>query len=292
MRHAIVFALLASTSLARADEVEDLVAKGEELAKAGELSQAIASFKAADAKQPRAKHACLIGLAYTRRELWPQAELFFALCRTRATAADPLPDWIDDAEATLAAKLVAIHAAPITIVVEPADAHPILTVSSFEPDEVFAPRTIHLGRGMHVIEASAPGYVTARQEVAIASEQPQTVTITLHPPEVPKPPPPPVVVPSRVPWIVGGGGVAIGLVGAAVQLFVYKPARDKLASAGNVFAYADDLPPFRRDRDITIALYAGALAVVAAAITLHYTVYHVAVAADAHGAMATLEWHR
>ncbi len=49
-------------------KVDALVAEGEALAKAGNFSAATEKWKSADKVVPRAKHACLIGLAYTRRE--------------------------------------------------------------------------------------------------------------------------------------------------------------------------------------------------------------------------------
>src|SRR5258708_1585793 len=113
---------------ARGDEVSDLEKRGEELAKRSEYTQAITAFKEADRRTPRAAHACMIGLAYMRRELWPQAELFFALCEKRAVPGDQPPSWIDEAEHTLASKLSAARIPAVTVVVTPADAH--LTVSS------------------------------------------------------------------------------------------------------------------------------------------------------------------
>src|SRR4029079_11617073 len=90
-----ILVLQATALLAHADEVDDLEAKGEELAKQNEYTQAITVFKQADAKRPRAAHACMIGLAYMRREAWPQAELFLALCEKRAAPGDQPPDWTD-----------------------------------------------------------------------------------------------------------------------------------------------------------------------------------------------------
>jgi hypothetical protein len=258
-------ALVALVGTARA--VDDLVAKGEEAAKQLQFSQAIQAFKAADAKRPRAKHACLIGLAYTRRELWPQAELFFAACRARATADDPLPDWVGAAETQLAAKLAAIDAAAVTIVVTPPNAK--LTVSSFEPDERFPPRTIHLAHGKHVIEASAPGFVTTTREVVVTTNDPQTVAIELHPPPPPPPPPPPLA-----PRIVIAGGAALAVAGGAFQLFVYKPAHDKLAAAPNVFAYDAAKHGFEVRREITLAIYGAAAVTLAIGIVLELRGHH------------------
>jgi len=257
-------ALVALVGVARADDVDDLVAKGEDAAKQLQFSQAIQAFKAADAQRPRAKHACLIGLAYTRRELWPQAELFFAACRARATADDPLPDWIGAAETQLAAKLAAIDVAAVTIVVTAPNAK--LTVSSFEPDETFPPRTIHLARGKHVIEASAPGFQSATREIVVTGNAPQTVAIELHPP--PPPPPPPAPPPPLAPRLVIAGGAALAVAGGAYQLFVYKPARDQLAAAPNVFAYAAAKHTFEVRRDVTVALYGAAAVTLAVGIVL------------------------
>ncbi len=276
---------------ARADDVDDLVAQGEELAKASEFSRAIAAFKAADAKRPQAKLSCLIALAYTRRELWPQAELFLAQCQTRATADDPLPDWFEQAQATLADKLLAIHAAEITITVTPATAR--VTVSSFESDEVFAPRAIHLARGRYTIEASATGYVTASRDVVVDSDRPQTVEIALKTPAelAPPPPPPPEPEPPRAPlYVIAAGGV-VGLGGLAYHLLVFKPAYDRLASAPNVFAYADDRPDFRTKRDVTIGIYSAAAVTIAIGAILHWKLQPAAVV-TAHGVALSLEWAR
>jgi len=49
--------LVALVGTARADDVDDLVAKGEDAAKQLQFSQAIQAFKAADAKRPRASRA-------------------------------------------------------------------------------------------------------------------------------------------------------------------------------------------------------------------------------------------
>src|SRR5260221_8824836 len=162
---------------ARADDVDDLVAQGEELGKQAEWSRAIDAFKAADAKRPRAKHACLIGLAYTRRELWAEAELFLSICRQRASAGDPVPDWAEDAHKQLSEKLAASNASPVTITVKPAGAISQVSVSSFAPGESFAPRTIHLAPGTHVITVTAPDFKPARRDVTIANNFPQDIVI-------------------------------------------------------------------------------------------------------------------
>jgi hypothetical protein len=63
-------AVLVASSTARAElTAVELEARGEALAKTGRYGEAIEAFKAADHIQPRASHACLIALAYARRDL-------------------------------------------------------------------------------------------------------------------------------------------------------------------------------------------------------------------------------
>jgi hypothetical protein len=68
-----ILVIAAVARLAHADDVADLEKRGQELAKQNEYTQAIDAFKRADRLAPRAAHACMIGLAYLRREMWPQA---------------------------------------------------------------------------------------------------------------------------------------------------------------------------------------------------------------------------
>jgi len=294
MRVALVGVVLALSSTARADDIDDLVTAGEALAKTAEYTRAIEMFKVADAKRPRAKHACLIGLAYTRRELWPQAELFLSLCRARATPDDPLPEWIDAAEASLTTKLAAIHAAPITIVVTPQSAGAKVTISTFTSDESFPPRMIHLGQGRYSIEASAAGYVAASRELVIESEAPQTIAIALQTPaelaaaEAQRHPDKP-----RAPLFVIGAGGAVALAGLAYQLLAFKPARDRLAAAPNTFAYDDALSEFRDRRDITLAIYSVAAATIATGVVLRVTSEpRISATIAPNGAAVAIGWSR
>jgi hypothetical protein len=179
----------------------DLQAQGEDLAKQGRFSEAIDSFKAADKLQPSATHACLIALAYTRRELWPQAEVWLALCQVRATPADPLPDWAAAEQDQINERLAAANVAPVQIEVQPPDAGAKLTVSSFAPDEQFSPRTIHLPPGTHQIIARAPGYRDGTESLEIKDKSPQHVVIKLHKPDEANvaTPLPPAAVPASDP---------------------------------------------------------------------------------------------
>ena len=149
----------------------ELVARGEELARSGEFSRAIVAFKQADKLHASAANACRIGLAYTRRELWSQAELFFARCKDRATAADPPPPWLAAAETALTAKLAEIDAAPIDVRVDAPGA--LISISSFPPDEQFAPRAIHLSPGNYMIVARAPDREPAKVAVAVEARTAQ-----------------------------------------------------------------------------------------------------------------------
>jgi hypothetical protein len=308
--------VLAIVRTSYADDVTDLVAKGEALAKQGEFSSAIDAFKQADAKQPRAEHACLIGLVYTRRELWPQAELFLARCRARATDGDPVPTWLPKVEQQLAEKFVADGVAPVTIVVTPSTAKAQLTVSSFAPDETFEPRMIHLAAGHHTVDVTADGFVSASREVVVETSAPQTITIDLHttaeataaaaatasaadaraaaafaqshPTEPAR---------SSVPMKVMIGGVALGVVGAAVDLFVVKPARDRLASAPDTTIYESRTSSFDLRRDVTIGLYGGAAIAVVTGLVLRYTVYdrsavQVTGSLDHNGGGIAVTWSR
>ena len=161
----IVIAMVLAIPQARAEpSAADLRQRGEDLARDGRYTEAIDAFKAAERVEPRASHMCLIALAYVRRELWPQAEIFLAQCRKRATAADPLPDWFPQVEATLAERLGTADVAPVDVAVEPRDAAAEITISAFAPDEKFEPRTVHVPFGRYVIIAHAPGYAETKHE--------------------------------------------------------------------------------------------------------------------------------
>ena len=293
-----------------ADDADDLVAQGEALAKQNNFSRAIEVFKQADAISPRASHACLIGLVYTRRELWPQAELFFALCHARATPSDPLPPWIDKAEQELAAKLAETGASPVTITVAPLEAKPSISVSSFAPDEAFPPRTIHLARGRHVLEVSAPGYVSTSREVVVDTSDPRTIVIDLQTPQqvaaaeaAARAKSAPVVMSephrSRVPLYVGIGGVALGLAGAAVDWFLVKPKYDTLSSAPDGAVFDSNSGAYKTDRDLAVGLYAGAAAAIITGVVLRFTIYdqleapvRISGSIDRGGGIVSLGWSR
>ena len=178
MRSIGIVAILLVRVAAADPSAAQLRAEGEALAQQQRFSEAIDKFKAADRLQPTASHACLIALAYLRRELWPQAEIFLATCQARATAGDPVPDWAPLARQQLDERFATVNVAAVDIAVTPRDAQ--LAVSSFAPDERFAPRTIHLPPGHHVIVASAPGYEDASRAIDVVDRTPVHLAIELH----------------------------------------------------------------------------------------------------------------
>ena len=280
--HAIlVAAVICLPALTYAQSAAELQAQGEQAAKEGNYAGAIDKFKAADAKQPRASHACLIALAYTRRNLWPQAEIFRTKCHERASATDPLPDWMGVADKQIDDAIASANVAEVTITVEPAEAaaDAQLTVSSFAPDEKFPPRVIHLPPGIHQIFASAPGYEEGHQLVDIKDRTPQKIVITLHKPgeQVPEPQPAAPATqesPSKVPWFVMGGGVAIAALGGVLEATWYDDERTKLGmTAMNAANYKSIESEWERRRNVVIGCYvAGGLAVVTG-VVLKYTVF-------------------
>lgn len=275
--------LLPSIGRADGESAESFRARGEQLAKDGRYSEAIDAFKQAERIEPRARHSCLIALAYTRRELWPQAEIFLEQCESRATPADPLPEWVPVAKQQLAERLAAVNVAPVEIKVEPAGTEVKLAVSSFAPDELFSPRTIHLPPGRHVIIATAQGYSDAQKTIEVTDRSPQTVTITMLPlddkkgvgPDGTHPPPlPPPPAKSKVPLAIMATGGGVILVGAALHLFYYKPAREDLATTQNLMAYNGALTDrWRTRRLVTIGVYSVGAVTLLTGLVLNYTVF-------------------
>lgn len=178
VRHAVVVVLGigAFASSARAETRDELQARGEQLGREGKWGDAIGAFKAAERLEHRAVHACLIALAYTRREAWPQAELFLAKCQ-QPTPGETLPDWVPEADELIRERLRTAPVSEVTIEVKPANALATLTVSSFQPDEIFAPRTIHLPHGTHLIVGHAPGYPDHQRVVVVDSSTARHVVI-------------------------------------------------------------------------------------------------------------------
>jgi len=309
-------ACLVMTGVARADTAAERVSTGEELAKQGRLTEAIASFKAADKIEKRAKHACLIALAYIRRELWPQAEIFLTSCHERANAQDPVPDWVPLAEQQMkerlaTAKVAAVH---VRIVPTALASQTEIGVSSFEPDELFSPRTIHLPRGTHLITATVAGKEPIQQTIEVTDEAPREVTfkfgeettptaITYQPPPEHPSPSTPTAGGSKFPLILMGSGAAILAGGVAFHLLAFKPVRDDLSAAsdaGDLGAYDELSNKFDSRRTVTIALYGIGGAVLIGGAILNYTVFkhrdaeapRAAMAVSHDSALVFVEWQR
>jgi len=262
----LAFLALLSSSTAMADEVDDLVAAGEESARHGEYSLAIERFKQADARRPRALHACLIALSYMRRELWAQAEIAQSTCHTRASASDPLPPWVQQLDGMLEAKLGAVDVAPIAIRVDPPSQSATISISSFNPNEIFPPRVIHLAPGTYVVTAHVPGRGQVSSTVVVVDRTPQTVTLRFVP----------SASPSRVPWLVVGAGGLLAAGGLAIDLLAVQRARARLerdAATLNGTAWRTDSRSFDRWRAGAIGMFAGAAVMAVAGVALRFTVY-------------------
>jgi hypothetical protein len=286
---AVVAVLVGSARIAAADPDPADAAReqGEQLAKAGRFSEAIAAFKDSNAKKPRATNSCLIGLAYTRIERWPQAEIMIDRCKHNASAADPTPDWLPALEQELAKRLASVGVAPVTIVVEPATAKAEVTVSSFAPDEGFEPRTIHLPTGSHVITVTAPGFERAQSTVEVTSAEKKTVTVTLQPPSVAKsndagavphpplqPPPAPAASSSLPTALVATGGTLIAA-GIVYHATAFRTAASNLADATDStpdpHLYDQWSHRFDVRRDWLIGIYAAGVITTGVGLYLHFT---------------------
>jgi hypothetical protein len=298
-RWPVLVAVWMFATTASADDNADLVARGQDLARQGAWSQAITAFKQADAQQPRAQNACFIGLAYLRRELWAQAELYFAKCHERASAGDPLPDWAAQAEAQLATKLRDENVAAITLDVTPSAATPQITVTGFPPDEQLGRGTVHLAPGHYAIRVTAAGYPETTRELDVRDRTPQVVRVKLDlpaapPPSALRPPPPHDDKPaSNLRWYLIGGGVAAGVAGVVLDLAVLQPLRDDLRKTST--SYDDHAGSFDMWRGVTVGLWVGG-AVATGIGTYLATRAHSDVAVSAHldreGGGVLVGWRR
>jgi hypothetical protein len=298
----LALVVVAVASVAHADSsAPELQAKGEQLAKDGRFSEAIEAFKAADRLQPSAAHACLIALAYTRRELWPQAEIFLARCHERATPGDPLPDWVPVAEQQIQDRLATANAAPVTLDVSPPSAPVQLTVSSFAPDETFGPRTIHLPPGRHTVIAEAPGFQTAHVEIVVETKDPQKITIELVKPVVPRQnvlANEPILrghPPERSPWgkrLMIGGAILAGAGAVTYGWMSYEWSQLRTQDQGQ---YTDHSSNYDTARIATISLWAAGGAALIGGYLLHRHDESASVAAvplPGGGGMLSVGWTR
>lgn len=316
-------AIAALPAVAHADQRADLQAKGEQLAKDGRYADAIEQFKAAEKLEHRATHACLIALAYTRRELWSQADLWLSRCHQPAPG-ETMPDWTRVANDQILARLTQANLADVTLVVEPAAATDVqLTLSGFAPDEQFEPHTIRVPLGTTVIFARAKGYADTQQVIQIQDRSPKRIVITLRPEraapvETPKTVPPPPTTPPTTPvaptqvvatsphpshgkpgtMLITAGSAAIALGAGAHVWMAYE--RGELVDANRVAdraAYDAHSTRFDVARIAAIGLYATGAALVITGIvkrTSHHAEGGTTVSAlplDG-GAFVSIGWQR
>jgi hypothetical protein len=246
-----------------------------------------------------------------------------AACRERADKRDPLPDWFTLAEKELRTKLARAKTATITIRIQPETPNAKISISSFAPDEVFAPRPIHLPRGAHVLKVIVDDVEVASREVAVIDDTAQEITFDLdakpEPPPTPKPvvEPPPIITPptpapapaprevsrqpSRtVPWAFAITGAALLVGGGAYHVFAFAPTRDDLAAAAknpDPAPYAQLEPEFETRRRTTLVLYGAGAAMLVTGLVLRATVYRsssvqIGAAPTAGGAVVSVELRR
>ncbi|MFT3692788.1 MAG: hypothetical protein QM831_06590 [Kofleriaceae bacterium] len=152
----------------------ELQKTGEDLAKNGRYTEAIDAFKAADKKEVRASHACLIALAYARKNEWTPAEIWDAVCHARASKTDPLPEWQGALEQQITQSVGTLT--PVTFLAEPEAAKVALDEY---PDSPFGSVTIHLAAGTHAVTTSAPGFVDDHRSIEVKAATPQQVSVKL-----------------------------------------------------------------------------------------------------------------
>jgi hypothetical protein len=270
VRHVLLLiGLAALTRPTHADPARRLSQRGQELARNGRLTDAIDVFKQADRLAPRARHACLIGLAYLRRELWTQAELYLERCRERATRRDPAPDWLPLAEQQLRRRSAHAQLAPIDVRVEPASVSAAIEFSSFALGEQFAPGQVRLPRGLHVLTATAPSRPSVHAVVEVTDTSARSVVLRFTDDPAPRA----SYIPTALAAL-GGTTLAAGL-------------------GYHVFAHDEQRP-------LTYALYGAGGAALAGALVLRYTLYRSAperaprVLTNVGGDATTLalEWQR
>jgi hypothetical protein len=244
-------------------------ARGEDEARRSNYAAAIDHFVAADRLRPRARHACLIGLAYLRRSMWSHAEVFLDRCRRRASAADPLPEWMPAAEEQLATQLATAPVTALTVRVLPAGVDARVRIELFGADQQFDPRVFYLPAGGHRITVEAPGFASATETVELFGKGQQEVEVTLVP-VVPAPPPPklaPAPARSRLarPLLYGGGAALV--LGGVLHGLAFQ-ARGRLADATTEAEYDEHEGRFDLTRAGAIGLYALAAGAITTGLVL------------------------
>jgi hypothetical protein len=275
----------------------ELQTRGQALAKDGRYTEAIDAFKAADKVALRASHACLIALAYTRRELWSQAELWLSTCHERVAPGDGLPEWAAELENTLRQRLATQNVAAIEIKVEPQEDAARITVSGFPPDESFAPRMIHLPFGHYVITAKTPGYRDTQTTVEVTDKATRNVTLKLDDGKsanAPAPLPPPRPDHSKTLMLAGGITAGVGLLTFGWMAYEYRSLSDA-HDKNNLQSWNDHDGRYRIARASTIGLWAAGGALVVTGLLLRPSKPEAPVVGAAPlpgGAMVSIGWQR
>jgi hypothetical protein len=305
--------MLVATALpAHADdaaEADELRAKGEAAAKARRYTDAIDAFKGADRLAPSARNACLIALAYARREVWPQAEVYLAVCHERVTPADPLPAWVDKEGADIAARIAAANLVAVTFVADPGE---LLTVSSFLPDETFTARTVHLAAGDYVVAAHGASGAEIKKTFHVSDGQPMRVEMTAPrvepqpqplplplplPQPLPLPLPPPVTVAHShaLSYAIGGAGVAFLAGGLVYQETEFASINTSLTKAGTGQKWDKLASTWDFREHVTQALYGVGAAALLTGVVLHFTLERsaaITVESRPGGGVVSLAWAR
>lgn len=256
-------AVLVASGHAHAETPAALVADGQELARRGQIGDAIAKFREADRLSPDAIHACLIGLAYLRGGALPDAELMFASCHTRATG--PLPPWVAIEEEALASRLAKAELGTVALTIDPAIVE--LRVPALLSGAPFPVRkTLHLPPGPHRIVGRSADRREVVGEVTATVGIPRDVTLVLPAPGLGRPdaalrPRSATRSPGPTYLMIGGGAVVIA--GVAIHAFAVAPARNRLDDAATGVEYDDHYDAFALRRNLTIGCYAvGAAALI------------------------------
>lgn len=277
MNRAIALSIICASAVAHAElTAAELQKTGEDLAKAGRYAEAIDAFKAADKKEIRASHACLIALAYARKNAWTPAEIWDGICRARASKTDPLPEW----QSALAEQITAAvgQLVPVSFAVEPAAAQ--LALDEF-PDSPFSSTTIHLSPGVHAVTARAPGYLDDHRSLTVTGT-PQQVAIQLIPRPLPRTTYNKQLVVAGT--IVGG----LGVVSYGLMAYAYHQL-DRNKGFGTSTETLYDVT-----RPTTIGLWAIGGGMVITGLLLRHTesAPTVAVTPVASGAIVSIGWQR
>ena len=250
---------------------DDLQKRGEQLAKDGQFAEAIDVFKAADAERPSTELACLIGLAYGRRNLYGQAELFFDQCHERAESGDPVPSWVPKVEQQFRDRLASSKLVRVKIVVKHAR-KPTVVVSAFAPDERFSPRVVHLPPGRHTITVTDADRDAVERTVVVEEGEPKSVVFDLakstESPDEPEPSQPADHVGRNVVF----AGLGIAALGAIVHATWYKSELDELEASQfppDVLRYDAHADAYERARYVTVGLYAAGAITVIVGVVLH-----------------------